>query len=435
MVLLVCLQSVLASETANGKVETGRQEPSRSRGRVKWCFRLEGMSYVPLLHHPSKFPSRCKPSSLQQISNHSAGRSAVERWGFKRSTQTLYRLDLCGYLTSYAWLVSHHTVNRTRKICNARTAAAKAFRLRVPAGLHLQEGMSLRLLTVVERVIWLISNGPGENQVTEPYEGLRVVAFLRSFSTSCDYQLLCGIASAKGANHANIHRGWKSGGGPYFCGTDADGDGTESPQAHVRRGLTFSSSGSELLAAVLGPECGATIWVKNVGIYGTSVNNGIGKCIEAKLVDQEGGGAVDLNPAAWTALTDSPDGQVSVVWGYGSCASAGGSTTTASSGSGSQDSEDETPDPSADTAEKTQETTTDGQPKISEKVEEFSNNDSGSGDETSSSGGSCTVQANYQCGGKNFSGCSTCAKDLQCVPENECKLDFISLSPGSIKEH
>lgn len=57
--------------------------------------------------------------------------------------------------------------------------------------------------------------------------------------------------------------------------------------------LTLRSiSGTELLAAVLGPQCGATIWVKNTGIFGTSVNNGIGNCIQAKLVDQEGGGAV-----------------------------------------------------------------------------------------------------------------------------------------------
>lgn len=90
----------------------------------------------------------------------------------------------------------------------------------------------------------------------------------------------------------------------------------------------------------MGPKCGATIWVKNTGTFGTSVNNGIGKCIQAKLVDQEGGGAVgrlllsqaamtvaatflsinangswaDLNPAAWSALTNSPDGQVAVEW-------------------------------------------------------------------------------------------------------------------------
>lgn len=101
-----------------------------------------------------------------------------------------------------------------------------------------------------------------------------------------------------------------------------------------------SSTGPELLAAVGSPQCGATIWVKNTGPYLTSVNNGIGRCIEAKLVDQEGGLSVgmplllrlpkilvvafhgtdakeswaDLNPAAWTALTDSPDGQVTVEW-------------------------------------------------------------------------------------------------------------------------
>lgn len=66
------------------------------------------------------------------------------------------------------------------------------------------------------------------------------------------------------------------------------------------------------------------------------MNNGIGNCIQAKLVDQEGGGAVgrslplvvteyfcdmdannfctDLNPAAWSALTNSQDGQVAVEW-------------------------------------------------------------------------------------------------------------------------
>ena len=94
------------------------------------------------------------------------------------------------------------------------------------------------------------------------------------------------------------------------------------------------SAGPELLAAVLNPQCGATIWVKNTGTFGTSVNNGIGNCIQARLVDQEGGGSVgrsrnvfsrlllghteqcstDLNPAAWTALTNSPDGQVAVEW-------------------------------------------------------------------------------------------------------------------------
>ncbi|KAL8691798.1 MAG: hypothetical protein Q9224_004093 [Gallowayella concinna] len=126
---------------------------------------------------------------------------------------------------------------------------------------------------------------------------------------------------AQGVNHANIHRGWHLGQGPYFCGTDADGDGPE------------------LLAAVLGPQCGATIWIKNTGTFGTSVNNGVGNCIQAKLVDQEGGGAVDLNPAAWSALTGSPDGQVAVEWGYGSCpgggSSGGGSSGGGSSGGGS----------------------------------------------------------------------------------------------------
>ncbi|KAL8678101.1 MAG: hypothetical protein Q9186_005507 [Xanthomendoza sp. 1 TL-2023] len=121
---------------------------------------------------------------------------------------------------------------------------------------------------------------------------------------------------AQGVNHANIHRGWHLGQGPYFCGTDADGDGPE------------------LLAAVLGPQCGATIWVKNTGTFGTSVNNGVGNCIQAKLVDQEGGGAVDLNPAAWSALTGSPDGQVAVEWGYGSCP-GGGSSGGGSSRGGS----------------------------------------------------------------------------------------------------
>lgn len=51
-------------------------------------------------------------------------------------------------------------------------------------------------------------------------------------------------------------------------------------------------AGGEFLAAVMGPQCGATIWVKNTGTFGTSVNNGIGNCITARLVDQEGGGSV-----------------------------------------------------------------------------------------------------------------------------------------------
>ncbi|KAL8669117.1 MAG: hypothetical protein Q9168_006282, partial [Polycauliona sp. 1 TL-2023] len=143
---------------------------------------------------------------------------------------------------------------------------------------------------------------------------------------------------AQGVNHANVHLGWKLGGGPYFCGTDADGDGPE------------------LLAAVLGPQCGATIWVKNTGTFGTSVDNGVGKCIEAKLVDQEGGGSVDLNPAAWSALTNSPDGQVAVVWGYGSCADSG-STPSASPAAGSQDTTDTSSGSSANQVQKAQQTT------------------------------------------------------------------------------
>ena len=46
------------------------------------------------------------------------------------------------------------------------------------------------------------------------------------------------------------------------------------------------------VAALLGPKCDEMIWVRNVGKFGGSVNNGIGKCITATLVDQEGGGAV-----------------------------------------------------------------------------------------------------------------------------------------------
>ena len=46
------------------------------------------------------------------------------------------------------------------------------------------------------------------------------------------------------------------------------------------------------MAAVKGPQCGQIIWVKNCGTYGTSVNNGVGTCITATLVDEEGGGSV-----------------------------------------------------------------------------------------------------------------------------------------------
>ncbi|KAL9597809.1 MAG: hypothetical protein Q9219_004886 [cf. Caloplaca sp. 3 TL-2023] len=39
---------------------------------------------------------------------------------------------------------------------------------------------------------------------------------------------LCTVSIlAQGANHANVHRGWHLGQGPYFCGTDADGDGSQ----------------------------------------------------------------------------------------------------------------------------------------------------------------------------------------------------------------
>ncbi|KAL8876606.1 MAG: hypothetical protein Q9198_005227 [Flavoplaca austrocitrina] len=123
-------------------------------------------------------------------------------------------------------------------------------------------------------------------------------------------------------NHANIHPGWHKGQGPYFCGKDADGDGMQHLHYYNKdfyASSTYSPSiGPELLAAILGPQCGATIWVKNTGPYLTSVTSGVGNCIEAKLVDQEGGGAADLNPAAWKALTnESPDGQVSVEWYVG----------------------------------------------------------------------------------------------------------------------
>ncbi|KAL8645698.1 MAG: hypothetical protein Q9226_007184 [Calogaya cf. arnoldii] len=233
---------------------------------------------------------------------------------------------------------------------------------------------------------------------------------------------------AQGVNHANIHRGWHKGQGPYFCGSDADGDGPE------------------LLAAVLGPKCGATIWVKNTGIFGTSVNNGIGKCITAKLVDQEGGGAVDLNPAAWKALTDSPDGQVSVEWGYGSC-SGGGSSTSASdtsstlsssdghsqfsSGEGSSSgdssktntgdsSNTSSGDSSSDSSNTSSGDSSNGDSSDSSKDTSSSNpsNDKPSSSD-SSSGGGCTVQANDQCGGKDFTGCTTCADGMQCTSFNE----------------
>ena len=56
--------------------------------------------------------------------------------------------------------------------------------------------------------------------------------------------------------------------------------------------MTGRPSGSEFLAAVMSPQCGETIWVKNTGNFGSSVNNGVGNCITARLVDQEGGGSV-----------------------------------------------------------------------------------------------------------------------------------------------
>ncbi|KAL8701652.1 MAG: hypothetical protein Q9201_004784 [Fulgogasparrea decipioides] len=197
----------------------------------------------------------------------------------------------------------------------------------------------------------------------------------------------------RGANHANVHRGWHLGQGPYFCGTDADGDGPE------------------LLAAVMNPQCGATIWVKNTGTFGSSVNNGIGNCIQAKLVDQEGGGSVDLNPAGWTALTNSPDGQVAVEWyarihrvkvasgddadcqrGYGSCPGGGGSPAPVPDTSTSPSSNNQQGDPSNDNA-----------------------------------GGGCTVQANEQCGGQAFTGCTTCADGMQCTFFN----DFVYCATAS----
>lgn len=64
--------------------------------------------------------------------------------------------------------------------------------------------------------------------------------------------------------------------------------------SHTLTSNAFDYPGPELLAAVLNPQCGATIWVKNTGTFGTSVNNGVGTCITAKLVDQEGGGSVGM---------------------------------------------------------------------------------------------------------------------------------------------
>ncbi|KAL8823478.1 MAG: hypothetical protein Q9191_005819, partial [Dirinaria sp. TL-2023a] len=158
------------------------------------------------------------------------------------------------------------------------------------------------------------------------------------------------ITKQLSVNHANAHRGWFLGGGPYFCGTDADGNGPE------------------FLAAVLNPQCGATIWVKNTGTFGPSVDNGIGSCIEAKLVDQEGGGSVDLNPAAWSALTNSPDGQVTVEWGYGSC--SGGTASP----------------PPSDPRPAATEAPAPSEPPFSAPMQ------------------GCTVQANEQCGGQDFTG-------------------------------
>ncbi|CAL8584083.1 hypothetical protein XPA_009688 [Xanthoria parietina] len=251
----------------------------------------------------------------------------------------------------------------------------------------------------------------------------------------------CTISAlAQGVNHANIHRGWHKGQGPYFCGSDADGDGTE------------------LLAAVLGPQCGATIWVKNTGIFGTSVNNGIGNCIQAKLVDQEGGGAVDLNPAAWAALTTSPegvttpDGQVSVEWGYGSCASGGKSptpgpdTSSAPPSSGQQDNstsgsdhtdqstgdqQDHSTGDQQDQSTKDQEdqstsnqrdssTSDQKDQSTKDQVDQSTSNqkDSSTSDQPTSDK-TCSVPAHDQCGGRDFSGCTTCADGLQCTLVNE----------------
>ncbi|CAO1605778.1 hypothetical protein XANCAGTX0491_009284 [Xanthoria calcicola] len=238
----------------------------------------------------------------------------------------------------------------------------------------------------------------------------------------------CTISAlAQGVNHANIHRGWHKGQGPYFCGSDADGDGTE------------------LLAAVLGPQCGATIWVKNTGIFGTSVNNGIGNCIQAKLVDQEGGGAVDLNPAAWAALTTSPegvttpDGQVSVEWGYGSCASGGKSptpgpdTSSTPPSSGEQDQSTSGSDhkDQSTTDEKDQSTSDQKDQSIKDQEDQSTSNqkDSSTSDQKDqptsdqkdqpTSGKTCSVPAHDQCGGRDFTGCTTCADGLQCTFVNE----------------
>ncbi|KAI4219027.1 MAG: hypothetical protein L6R36_008608, partial [Xanthoria steineri] len=240
-----------------------------------------------------------------------------------------------------------------------------------------------------------------------------------------------------------LAQGWHKGQGPYFCGSDADGDGTE------------------LLAAVLGPQCGATIWVKNTGIFGTSVNNGIGNCIQAKLVDQEGGGAVDLNPAAWAALTTSPegvttpDGQVSVEWGYGSCASGGkpptpGPNTSSNppssgeqdqSASGSDHKDQSTGDQQDQSAGDQQDQSTGDQQDQSTTDEKYQSTsdqkdqstkyqedqstkdqkDSSTSDQKDqpTSDKTCSVPAHDQCGGRDFSGCTTCADGLQCTLVNE----------------
>ncbi|KAL9640694.1 MAG: hypothetical protein Q9204_000605 [Flavoplaca sp. TL-2023a] len=229
-------------------------------------------------------------------------------------------------------------------------------------------------------------------------------------------------ALAQGVNHANRHAGWQLGGGPYFCGTDADGDGTE------------------FLAAVLGPKCGATIWIKNTGTYGPSVNNGIGNCITAKLVDQEGGGSVDLNPTAWTALSNAPPGQVSVEWyahlderepsmidaktfyrGYGSCGDSDSKPAqdSSSSNSDSDGSSTESESLNASSDNSSNESSNSDDPSTKSSSDSSSDSSRSEQEAQSTSGDSCSVQANDRCGGKDFNGCTTCADDMECFFFNE----------------
>ena len=83
--------------------------------------------------------------------------------------------------------------------------------------------------------------------------------------------------------------------------------------------------------------------------------------------------------------------------GYGSCAGGSGSPAPA-------------PDPSTSSSPGKQQSDTD----------------------SGQTGGGCTVQANEQCGGKAFTGCTSCASGMQCTFFNDCKSSNSLHDPQSV---